>query len=523
MNRIPIKKKCSGLGRTLLTISFCAYAANLFAQTTNLVSFTTFESDGRPRFSYPYHYTYGGADPGGSIESFNTFYYDPNDVGLTNAMGQFVFDDTVFNGFLAANPGGGFGYGFGGGANFDNDTSKFIGTNREDYIVSFDCRVEGLQPGTTSANGEFQIRFDAPDDTIQPPDGDGNSDTLMQVNIGFTATSNLTHYVFTLDQGGLGGGSADDFATYKSAINNINFAMNWNNPEAFGYDGDNAIYIDNVKLEAIQKGALRLLRPPLIYPSSIGISMTGPSIITTPIRIRKTTNRHSRHRQFMRLSESAIATQMSSHSTIAFSPANRFRDMPEQAAAFPVPWIPANSLRPTCRLIGLTSITESWDSTQANVNSRSMQSRHSYNGTALLTLNFDVSVKTNWQTFSSTLNKGANGGGSVAAFAQNLTNINSIQPNFQVTGVLGDFGFDNDNYVIIDNVSLVRLQLGLPPLTITRSNNTVIVTWSGPAKLQGANNVVGPYTDLTGVTNSCTSDHRRGVSSALNGCRSFRQ
>jgi hypothetical protein len=76
------------------------------------VSLTTFETDARPRFGYPYHYAYGGTDPGGSTESFDTTYYDPNDTGLTNAMGRFTFDDTVFDGFLAANPGGGFGYGF---------------------------------------------------------------------------------------------------------------------------------------------------------------------------------------------------------------------------------------------------------------------------------------------------------------------------------------------------------------------------------------------------------------------------
>ena len=92
MNSIPLQKKNSSLGRSFLVISFCVCAANLFGQTTNLVSLTTFESDGRPRYSYPYHYTYGGPDPGGSIESFNTFYYDPNDTGLTNAMKPLLTD-----------------------------------------------------------------------------------------------------------------------------------------------------------------------------------------------------------------------------------------------------------------------------------------------------------------------------------------------------------------------------------------------------------------------------------------------
>jgi hypothetical protein len=98
MNPIPLYVTNCSLSRSFLIISFCAFAANLVGQTTNLISLTTFESDARPRFGYAYHYTYGGPDPGGSIESFNTFYYDPNDTGLTNAMGQFIFDDTVFAG-----------------------------------------------------------------------------------------------------------------------------------------------------------------------------------------------------------------------------------------------------------------------------------------------------------------------------------------------------------------------------------------------------------------------------------------
>jgi hypothetical protein len=278
---------CNGSqGRTFLLISFCAFATDLFGQTTKLISVTTFESDGRPRYSFPYHYTYGGSDPGGSMESFNTFYYDSNDIGLTNAMGQFLFDDTVFAGFLAAHPGGGFGYGFGGGANFDNDTTKFISTNREDYIVSFDCRVEGLQAGLSSANGEFQIRFEVPDDIIQPPDSNGDPDTVLQVNIGFSAGSNWTHYVYTLNQGSIAGGSEEDFALYQSLINNINFAMNWNNPGPFAYDRDNAIFMDNIRLDVIK-------RVPTNPPPPLTIERSGGSVVISwsgPAKLQSATN-----------------------------------------------------------------------------------------------------------------------------------------------------------------------------------------------------------------------------------------
>src|SRR4051812_3756190 len=111
MNSYQRQNRYSHAGRILLLTSLLVSAISVVAQTTNLISVTTFEADGRPRYDFSYHYTYGGPDLGGSA-IFNTFYYDPSDVDLTNAMGQFTFDDTVYDGFLTANPGGGFGYGF---------------------------------------------------------------------------------------------------------------------------------------------------------------------------------------------------------------------------------------------------------------------------------------------------------------------------------------------------------------------------------------------------------------------------
>jgi hypothetical protein len=66
--------------------------------------------------------------------------------------------------------------------------------------------------------------------------------------------------------------------------------------------------------------------------------------------------------------------------------------------------------------------------------------------------------------------------------------------------VPADFGLDGDNTVVLDNVRLVRLQVGLPPLTIDRSGGNVVITWTGPAKLQSATSVSGPYTDVAGAT-----------------------
>jgi hypothetical protein len=137
----------------------------------------------------------------------------------------------------------------------------------------------------TAANGEFQILFEAPDDTIQPPDADGNADGLMQININFTASSNLTHYVFTLDQGGIVVGSQENFALYQSFFNNINFAVNWNIPEAFGYNGDNAIVLD-IQLDVINESRQTAANGGYPHP---GISTTSRLTTTTATPFPQTT------------------------------------------------------------------------------------------------------------------------------------------------------------------------------------------------------------------------------------------
>ena len=223
--------------------------------TTNLLSLTTFQyPDGSPQNSWAYHYASPTVPPGSS-ETFKRYWYDSvNDPEITNYLGQFAFDDSVFRDFMATNAGASFGVGFGGVLNLTNDGPAFSSTNRADYLYSFDLRVEGLLPGVTSASGDIQLQFQAEDNTIQPRDVDTNPDLLLQVNISFTARSNWTHYAYTLNQGGVGGGSDALFALYHTNVLNLGFGCNWHLPgAAFGYDTNNAVYIDNIKLELLAR------------------------------------------------------------------------------------------------------------------------------------------------------------------------------------------------------------------------------------------------------------------------------
>src|SRR5437763_13355830 len=79
----------------LLLTMLVAARQNSLAANTNVISNTSFEANGRPRYSYPYEYVYGGPNPGSS-QVLETAYFDPNDTLQTNAMAQFTFDSSAF-------------------------------------------------------------------------------------------------------------------------------------------------------------------------------------------------------------------------------------------------------------------------------------------------------------------------------------------------------------------------------------------------------------------------------------------
>jgi hypothetical protein len=500
---------------SLLGLSPVAHAA-----TTNLISLTTFEPDARPAWTYGYNYGYP-TNPGGS-NPVNSYYYDVNDVEFTNAMIQLSFDDTLYEDLITNNASAGFGVGFGGALTFNLDGTLFSQSDRGLYILSFDARVEGLTAGVTSAAGEMQARFDAPDDTILPPDGNGDLDTVLQVNIPFVAGSNWTHYVFTLNQGGIGGGSDASFAAYRTAISEPRFGCNLHMPNAaFGYDVDNAIYVDNIKLEVIEPD------PAPVQPPTVEVVIADWNFDDKPaVNLYAYTYAgpsawagFSANAQFgsggvggsngwsMAIDTSVFVDATSG--TLQWAGAGTGCNGPIDASLFSTTNLSMYKLYVDAKVEGL--------STEKSVTGAEMQfairapddtiQPPDGNGDpdTLLQANFNVTLQTNWQTFVLSLDKASVGGGSKALFNQHLDKISTVQPNFQITGASGDYGTDNDNVVTLDNLRLVRLLVGLPALTIEKTGPNARVTWSGPAKLQSAPALTGPWTDVPNATSPYTA------------------
>lgn len=228
----------------------CPAAAQV--ATTNLLSATTFQY---PAGILKNHWDYSYATPSvppGSVEVFNFEWYDEeNDPEITNYIGRFHFDDSVFNVLVSTNSSASYGVGFGGSLSLTNEGSTFASPYRSNYICSLDMRVEGLAPGRTTVNADFSLRFEADDNTIQPQDANTDQDLLLQVNKNCSLQSNWTHYVFLLSQATLGGGTLEsNFLQNHTNVNNLVFGVNFHQPgSTFGFDSNNVVWIDNIRLE----------------------------------------------------------------------------------------------------------------------------------------------------------------------------------------------------------------------------------------------------------------------------------
>ncbi len=229
-----------------------AFQPPCFAATTNLLSFTTFQyPSGIFRNSWGYSYSTPALN--GASQNFAIDWYDEmNDPAITNYLGRFTFDDTVFKVLTVTNASASYGTGFGGSLNLTNPGPAFASGNRADYLCSFDLRAEGFAPGVTSAAGGLSITFEAEDNTIQPRDADSAQDTLLRVDYSYNVRSNWTHFAFRLSQGSVGGGSDAIFAQYHTNVNNLMLGVNFHRPGgAFGFDSNNVVYIDNIRLDLL--------------------------------------------------------------------------------------------------------------------------------------------------------------------------------------------------------------------------------------------------------------------------------
>ena len=131
-------------------------------------------------------------------------------------------------------------------------------------------------------------------------------------------------------------------------------------------------------------------------------------------------------------------------------------------------------------------------------------------------LNPTMNFTTNWQSYVfNNMPIGVNNGGSQVLFNQYVSQVNQLSVQVVPQGgpnIATLFGYDADNTVDIDNIKVVQLVTGLPPVSVTHTAGQINVYWTDPttggtAQLQSSTNVAGPYINVPGEGSGANSPY----------------
>lgn len=487
---------------------------NVSAQSTNLISHTTFDPEAASPWGFGYFYGNNGL----GYQEYNRAYYLAEDFDLTNAMWQFSFDLTDLAGTTA------YGTGTGGPLfRIDPDPALFVSGERANYIFTFDARVEGLEQGQASANGEMQVQFYLP--------GETDVQKIMQVNLPFAPTAEWQTFSFTLDEGSLSGDSNEaSFSTNHTSIADLRFAVNFHEPHnRFGYDSGNALFLDNVQLQVVDKP-------------------TAPPVETVPVTMAEWNFDdklvgYEYHYDWSANENRAVVTAGNNpggndpNTLGKDGTSGWFLTVDNSAFLFDTPaWAGAGSggageidftlfdssdlaeYRVTfdARVEGLAPDRASSSAVlqlHMDTPDDTVAPDENTDADAIIRLDFPVAqVSPEWQTYTFLLSKGGVGSGTKDLFSSHHAAITGLRTQWQIenTASIADWDFDADNTLVIDNFKLERLypQDAGPRLDAARENGELVLTWTTPpeanTRLQSSTTVDGGYTDVTGAASGYT-------------------
>lgn len=498
----------------LAAAALAAGALQAQTVTTNLLTETTFDPAAPSGWGYGYFYGNNGL----GFQEYQRQYYLPEDTEMTNAMWHYTFDLTDLAGAT--------GYGTGTGGPFyrapELDPGAFASTNREDYTFSFDARVLGLDPAQASANAEMQVQF------YYLNEESGQTVKSLQVNLPFAPTAEWKRFTFNLGEGGLGDNTTEaEFARRATITSELRFNVNFHEPHnAFGYDAENVLELDNARLEVVSK------------PASEPVPMTGVAIADWNFDDRLVANEY--HYEWSQNDTHMIITgennaggnapntfgvNGTSGWAVSFDNTELGNNPPQWAGGGSGGAGDADFSHFTTGDLTLYRVT--FDAKVAGLNERTnttgvlqlfldspddtlQPADENTDADLIARLDFQIGgVSAEWQTFSYLLSKGAAGLGSKANFTNHFGNLSALRTQWQVenTASFADWGYDADNMLVIDNFKLERLYAGVGRLEAQRNGNSLVLIWTGAAnaKLQESATINGQFTEVTGATSGYTT------------------
>jgi hypothetical protein len=198
---------------------------------------------------YQYQYDWSGNDSHAVFTGANAT--GSNTEGVNGSTAWSLSMDSTS---LAENTPSYAGGGSGGGGPVD--FSLFDTGDLAAYRVTFDARVADLAEGVQSTTAVLQVHLDAADDTIAVDDNtDPDNIGHFDFQIGRVGAEWQT-YTFQLNKAGADATVKQLFAQYFNKI--VGLRTQWQIENAtsadWGFDADNVLYLDDVKIERVYEG-----------------------------------------------------------------------------------------------------------------------------------------------------------------------------------------------------------------------------------------------------------------------------
>lgn len=133
-------------------------------------------------------------------------------------------------------------------------------------------------------------------------------------------------------------------------------------------------------------------------------------------------------------------------------------------------------------------------------------------------LNPSLTLTTNWQSFvfdGSACPIGVNNGGSQALFNQYASAVDEMKVQVSTEGgpdIGAQFGYATNAMVDLDNIRVVQLVPGTPPLSVLKTNNQVAIYWADPStggtsQLLSSTNLTGPFVAVPNASSGAASPY----------------
>jgi hypothetical protein len=539
-----MKINLSRITRLLAVLGVASLMSTAGAQTTNIILQTDFDGDaGEGNFNTFYGYAYAGSSASSSVGPAGATFSLTAGAGVGGTTANLVSPDYTL---LPSDPNWtspslAYVYaGVGNGTQFGSPMTAITPTAvLGSFILSADLQVSGLQSGLTNADITItKVQFMSGPNVIFDFTGDA----------GFVG-SNFVHIsvpLSSLAYGGANGGDAthpvSDF-TNTAVIGSIdNFTIEFASQSLpvgviggtgtnlisppFGFTSTGSLVVDNIELIQTGNTVPTPMQEQVIWQANF--DNTFPNTAVYGFHYRDGPDNASGI-----LSTNVgggIGGSNSLEYTVDLSswsstPPVSYSGFGVGATENPLPFVLTSTNKASYRVYVAAKAGGILSGASTNIPGvldllftvpAGTESPSNASPAVVLDLNPSLTLTTNWQSFVfDNMAIGVNNGGSQALFNQYVSKVNQMQVQVVAQGspnVATIFGYDNNNTVDIDNIKVVQLVPGLPPVSVASTAGQVKIYWTDPttggfAQLQSSTNVAGPYLNVAGATSGAASPY----------------